>query len=74
VRTRPGLPVLITSGYVTEDLLAAAERLGVKGVLQKEYTLDQLADMVRQALSDASLAGCQPPPLPAGTGADALRD
>ncbi|MDH4052176.1 MAG: ATP-binding protein, partial [Rubrivivax sp.] len=73
-QTRPGLPVLITSGYVTEDLLASAARLGVKGVLQKEYTLDRLADMVRQALSDSSLAACPSPPLPTGTGADALRD
>jgi PAS domain S-box-containing protein len=58
-RIRPALPVLITSGYVTEELLASARLLGVKGVLQKEYTLDQLVDMVGQTLAQA---GAQPSP------------
>jgi len=57
---RPGLPVVITSGFVTEALLADARRVGVAHVLQKEYTLEQLA-----ALVQAALAGRRPLSTPA---------
>ncbi len=46
-RLRPGLPVVISSGYVTEELIAAATRLGVREVLQKEYTFERLPGLVR---------------------------
>jgi len=56
-RLRPGLPVVISSGYVTEVLRAEIGRVGVRHVLQKEYTLEQLGDVVHRALADsASLA------------------
>ena len=56
-RLRPGLPVVISSGYVTEALRAEIGRAGVRHVLQKEYTLEQLGDVVHRALADsASLA------------------
>ncbi|TXC67527.1 response regulator [Piscinibacter aquaticus] len=48
----PGLPVLITSGYVTEELLERAQALGVRGVLLKEHSLERLAELVRAALGD----------------------
>lgn len=47
----PGLPVLITSGYVTEELLDQARALGVRGVLLKEHSLEHLATLVRQTLA-----------------------
>ena len=50
-RSRPGLPVVISSGYVSDGLRADALRAGVRQVLQKEYTLEQLASLVHQALN-----------------------
>lgn len=40
---RPGLPVMISSGYVCDELLARALGLGVFAVMQKERTLGNLA-------------------------------
>ncbi|MFO1338741.1 MAG: CHASE domain-containing protein [Burkholderiaceae bacterium] len=54
---RPGLPVVISSGYVTEDLLAAAGRAGVRRVLQKEFTLEQLPPLLLQVFAEAAQAG-----------------
>lgn len=48
---RPGLPVIITSGYITDHLRSEAARLGVRHVLQKEHTLEQLGLQVAQALA-----------------------
>jgi PAS domain S-box-containing protein len=48
----PRLPVLITSGYVTEELLARAHGLGVRSVLLKEHSLERLAGAVGEALAD----------------------
>ena len=47
----PGLPVLITSGYVTEELIARARALGVRGVMLKEHSLERMAALVREALA-----------------------
>ncbi len=47
----PGLPLIITSGYVTEELLDRARALGVRGVLLKEHSLERLAALVREALA-----------------------
>ena len=43
---RPGLPVVISSGYVTEALRAQAEQLGVRALMQKENTFDELAGLL----------------------------
>ena len=61
----PGLPVVITSGYVTEELLDRAGALGVRAVLLKEHSLERLARVVHDLLdgdtseSDAA-AGVRP--------------
>lgn len=47
----PGLPVLITSGYVTEELLERSRALGVRGVLLKEHSLERLTALVRETLA-----------------------
>ncbi len=47
----PGLPLIITSGYVTEELLERARALGVRGVLLKEHSLERLAALVRETLA-----------------------
>jgi len=48
---RPGLPVAISSGYISDELRAGASELGVCGVMQKEHTLEQLGALVDSALS-----------------------
>jgi len=47
----PGLPLIITSGYVTEELLERARALGIRGVLLKEHSPERLAALVREALA-----------------------
>ncbi|MEK8032286.1 CHASE domain-containing protein [Ideonella sp. DXS29W] len=51
---RPDLPVVISSGYVTEALLDAAQRIGVRSVMQKEFTLEQLPPLLRRLLVEPS--------------------
>jgi len=54
---RPTLPVLVSTGHVTDALRDGARRVGVRHVLQKEYTLEQLAPLVRQTLAAGSHPG-----------------
>ena len=42
VALRPGLPVVISTGYISETLRADAAELGVRAVLNKEYTFEEL--------------------------------
>jgi len=46
----PGLPVIITSGFISDEMRARAEAVGVGAVLQKEYTLERLAGLVHVLL------------------------
>lgn len=50
-RIRPDLPVVISSGFISEDLRAAATRLGVRAVLQKEHTIEELGAVIHAILS-----------------------
>ncbi len=52
----PGLPVVITSGYVTEELKARARAAGVRAVLFKEYAFEQLGSVVQAVLTDSAPA------------------
>ncbi|MDC6169216.1 ATP-binding protein [Paucibacter sp. XJ19-41] len=54
-RLRPQLPVLVSSGYISEELLAGAQRVGVRAVLQKQNTLEELPALIRHTLHDAAL-------------------
>jgi PAS domain S-box-containing protein len=45
--TRPGLPVVISTGYITEELLAAADCGRVHGLMQKENTVEDLGGVVQ---------------------------
>jgi PAS domain S-box-containing protein len=47
---RPSLPVVIISGYVSEELRANASALGVRAVMQKEHTLEELGTLVHEVL------------------------
>ena len=46
----PGLPVVISSGYVTEELMAQAHSAGVRAVLFKEYAFERLGGIVHAIL------------------------
>jgi len=51
---RPALPVLISSGYISDSLRVQAAAQGVRALLQKEQTLEALPALVRQVLAEAS--------------------
>jgi PAS domain S-box-containing protein len=51
-RIRPDLPVVMSSGYFTDEVFAAATQAGVRSLLQKEYTLEQLIGIVRHVLAE----------------------
>jgi signal transduction histidine kinase/CheY-like chemotaxis protein len=48
---RPGLPVVLSSGYFDDALEATARALGVRHLLGKEHTLDHLCQRVAEALA-----------------------
>jgi CheY-like chemotaxis protein len=48
---RPELPVVISSGYVSDTLREQAAALGVRALLHKEQTLEALPALVRQVLA-----------------------
>jgi PAS domain S-box-containing protein len=49
---RPGLPVVISSGYVTRRLRDEASLAGVRGVLEKQNTFEELSRLVGSILSE----------------------
>ncbi|TDP73093.1 hybrid sensor histidine kinase/response regulator [Roseateles toxinivorans] len=51
---RPLLPVLLSSGYFSDEMHAQALRLGVRGLLHKERLLEELVDKVREVLQTAA--------------------
>ena len=50
--TRPALPVLVSSGHVPDSLRNEALHAGVRQVLQKEFTLEQLGLALHQVLGN----------------------
>ncbi|MGY4829905.1 MASE3 domain-containing protein [Sphaerotilaceae bacterium SBD11-9] len=55
-RIRPGLPVLLSSGYVSETLQAEAAQRGVIAIVHKQNTLEELSGQLRAALDKCSSA------------------
>ncbi len=53
---RPDLPVAISSGYVSDQLRADAAAIGVRGVMQKENTFEELAALAHSALHPGASA------------------
>jgi CheY-like chemotaxis protein len=49
-RTAPGLPIIITSGFISDEMRQRATDLHVGALLQKEYTLERLAGLVHAVL------------------------
>jgi DNA-binding NarL/FixJ family response regulator len=48
------LPVVISSGYLSEELRAAAALAGVRQLMQKENTVDELGDVLRSLLAPST--------------------
>ena len=49
---RPQLPVIISSGYLPEEAQAEAMEIGVRGLLQKQNTFDELDRLIRRVLAE----------------------
>jgi len=48
----PGLPVVISSGYITEELRDDAKLAGVRSLLEKQNTFQELSGLVGRILSE----------------------
>ena len=48
----PGLPVVISSGYITEELRDDAKQAGVRSLLEKQNTFQELSGLVGRILSE----------------------
>jgi PAS domain S-box-containing protein len=53
---RPDLPVILTSGYVTEDLQRAAHAAGVRALIRKERLCDDLVAVLRPIAERGAIA------------------
>ena len=42
----PGLPVVLTSGYMTDELQVQARRSGARAVVAKEFVVERLNDVL----------------------------
>jgi len=60
-RLRPDLPVVITSGYITEELQANAASAGVREVIQKQNMVSTLPALVDRLLAPHSAVGAANP-------------
>ena len=59
-RLRPELPLILSSGYITEDLLQQTAALGIRHVLFKPTTLAELSEMLDRALSGSASSPTTP--------------
>ena len=50
-RVRPGLPVILASGYISEELRKQAPEAGVRQLIYKPNTVEELCDAVRRLAS-----------------------
>lgn len=48
---RPSLPVVVSSGYIGDELRAEARQLGVKALLEKQNTFEELCPLVAKLLT-----------------------
>jgi CheY-like chemotaxis protein len=52
-KLRPALPVILTSGYITDDLHRSAAELGVQHVFDKPRGVEELCRVVGEVLAQA---------------------
>ncbi len=60
----PALPLVVASGYVSDDLEQGARQLGVTGILHKEELFETLVPLLAEMLGPAPGARPAQPPLP----------
>jgi PAS domain S-box-containing protein len=53
LRLRPDLPVILTSGYITDEVRAAAVQAGIRHLVYKPNTVDELCGVVLRLLRDS---------------------
>jgi PAS domain S-box-containing protein len=53
---RANLPMMLSSGYVTKEMEAAAAAAGIEAVLHKPNQVEQMCDMVQRAISQLPAA------------------
>jgi DNA-binding NtrC family response regulator len=51
---RPGIPIIVMSGYATSETIKEAEGLGAAVFLPKPFTPDELADTLRSIAKNPS--------------------
>jgi DNA-binding NarL/FixJ family response regulator len=49
-RAAPHLPIIITSGFISDEMRQQAGELHIGALLQKEYTLERLGGLVHAVL------------------------
>lgn len=49
---RPDLPIVISSGHVTDELRHRAHHLGIKALMQKQNTFEEIADVLAATFSE----------------------
>jgi len=59
---RPGLPIVVISGYATRENAARALAAGATAFLAKPFDTSELLDLVRRALGTPSVAGKEKQP------------
>ena len=55
LRVRPDVPVLLASGFITDELQTEAVRLGVAEVLHKPLSIAQLSEALARVLTTPDL-------------------
>jgi two-component system, cell cycle sensor histidine kinase and response regulator CckA len=53
-RERPGMPILLFSGYELDKITRQLLEQGAKGFIQKPFRLDTLADRINRILENSS--------------------
>jgi len=59
-RIRPGLPVVISSGNLPDQLQAEARQAGVRALVHKQYTLEELGGVIHWVLAGGQRLGHEP--------------
>ncbi|HYN27526.1 MAG TPA: response regulator, partial [Burkholderiales bacterium] len=54
---RPDLPVIVVSGYITDDLRAQAARAGVRELISKSQEVEELRDVVQRLVPPPETIG-----------------
>jgi CheY-like chemotaxis protein len=74
LQARPEMPVILTTGSIRPEDVAAAEQLGVRNVMAKPNTVQALAEALHQALADKPCAEHVVEPGAASNGSQAAEN